>query len=135
MFSKDGLRCHLKCRKQFFEENMGLSKKVVCCFDSLVLYIFLKQPCIIFDTLLFIVHSFDSEVMPGRLHQTKAKLESQSLKLQSLCLLQAMSSLTFRQLQSVDSLWKVYVTWQEHTVKCTIQISTHNTAQSFDQIG
>ena len=104
MFSKDGLKCHLKRRKQFFEENMGLSKKVVCCFDSLVLYIFLKQPCIIFDTLLFIVHSFDSEVMPGRLHQTKAKLESQSLKLQSLCLLQAMSSLTFRQLQSVDSL-------------------------------
>ena len=75
MFSKDGLKCHLKRRKQFFEENMGLSKKIVCCFDSLVLHIFLKQPCIIFDTLLFTVHSFDSEVMPGRLHQTKVKLE------------------------------------------------------------
>ena len=45
MFSKDGLKCHLKRRKQFFEENMDLSKKIVCCFASLVLYIFLKQPC------------------------------------------------------------------------------------------
>ena len=31
--------------------------------------------------------------------------------------------------------WNMYVTWQEHTVKCTIQISTHNTAQSFGQFG
>ena len=44
MFSEDGLKCHLK-RKQFFEENMDLSKKLVCCFASLVLYIFLKEPC------------------------------------------------------------------------------------------
>ena len=28
-----------------------------------------------------------------------------------------------------------YVTWQEHTVKCTVQISTQNTAQSFGQFG
>ena len=27
------------------------------------------------------------------------------------------------------------VTWQEHTVKCTVQISTQNTAQSFGQFG
>ena len=27
--------------------------------------------------------------------------------------------------------WNTYVTWQEHIVKCTIQISTQNTAQSF----
>ena len=40
MFSKDGLKCHLKRRKQFFEENMDLSKKLVCYFASLVLYIF-----------------------------------------------------------------------------------------------
>ena len=45
MFSEDGLKCHLKRHKQFFEENMDLSKKLVCCFASLVLYIFLKQPC------------------------------------------------------------------------------------------
>ena len=45
MFSNDGLKCHLKRRKQSFEENMDLSKKLVCCFDSLVLYIFLKPPC------------------------------------------------------------------------------------------
>ena len=45
MFSKDGLKCHLKRRKQFFEENMNLSKKHVCYFASLVLYIFLKQSC------------------------------------------------------------------------------------------
>ena len=47
MFSEGGLKCHLKRRKQFFEKNMDLSKKLVCCFASLVLYIFLKQPCII----------------------------------------------------------------------------------------
>ena len=34
----------------------------------------------------------------------------QPLKLQILCLFQARSSLTFRQLQSVDSLWNAYVT-------------------------
>ena len=45
----------------------------------------------------------------------------------------AKSTLTFR--QSVDSLWNAYVTWQECTVKCTVHISTHNTAQSFDQFG
>ena len=44
MFSEGGLKCHLK-RKQFFEENMDLSKKLVCYFASLVLYIFLKQSC------------------------------------------------------------------------------------------
>ena len=45
MFSEGGLKCHLKRRKQFFEENMDLSKKLVYCFASLVLHIFLKQPC------------------------------------------------------------------------------------------
>ena len=59
------------------------------------------------------------------------QVQLQSLKLQISCLLQAKSSLTFRQLQSVDSLWNTYMTWQEHTVKCNIQISIHNTAQSF----
>ena len=59
------------------------------------------------------------------------KLDVQSFKLQILRLFQARSSLTFRQLYSIDSLWNAYVTWQEHTLKCTIQISTHNTAQSF----
>ena len=43
-----------------------------------------------------------------------------------MCLLRARSSLTFRLLQSVDSLWNVYVTWREHTVKCTVPISTQN---------
>ena len=28
------------------------------------------------------------------------------------------------------SLWNVCVTWQEHTVSCTVRISTHNSAQS-----
>ena len=41
MFSEDGLKCRLKRHKQFFEENMDLL--LVCCFASLVLYIFLKQ--------------------------------------------------------------------------------------------
>ena len=71
MFSKDGLKCYLKRPQQFLEENMDLSKKNMCCFASLVLYIFLKQPynhVWVFDTLLLIVRSFDSEVMPGRLH-------------------------------------------------------------------
>ena len=35
----------------------------------------------------------------------------------------------------IYSLWNAYVTWQEHTVKCTAQISTQNTAQSFGQFG
>ena len=45
MFSEGGLKCHLKRRKQFFEENMDLSKKLVCRIASLVLHVFLKQPC------------------------------------------------------------------------------------------
>ena len=45
MFSEDGLKCHLKRHKQFFEENMELSEKLACCFANLVLYIFSKQPC------------------------------------------------------------------------------------------
>ena len=40
----------------------------------------------------------------------------QSFKFQISSLLWARSSLTFRQLQSVDSLWNAYVTWQENTV-------------------
>ena len=40
----------------------------------------------------------------------------QSLKLQISRVFQARSSLTFRQLQSVDSLWNAYVTWWKHTV-------------------
>ena len=36
-----------------------------------------------------------------------------------------------RQLQNVDSLYSRYVTWQKHTFKCIIQISTRNAAQSF----
>ena len=47
-----------------------------------------------------------------------------------MCLLPARSSLTFRQLYNVDSIWNEYVTWWEHTVKCTVQISTHNTPHS-----
>ena len=45
------------------------------------------------------------------------RVQLHSLKLQISRLLRARSSLTFRQLQSMDSLWNEYVTWQEHTVK------------------
>ena len=61
------------------------------------------------------------------------RFQLQSFKLQISLLLPATSSLTFRKLKSVDSLWSTYVTWQEHTVKCTVEISTQNTAQSFGQ--
>ena len=44
------------------------------------------------------------------------QVQLQSLKLQISRLLRARSSLTFRQLQSVDSLWNAYVTWQEDTI-------------------
>ena len=44
------------------------------------------------------------------------RIQLQSLNLQISRLLRARSSLTFRQLQSVDSLWNAYVTRQEHTV-------------------
>ena len=37
--------------------------------------------------------------------------------------------------KSADSLWNSYVTWKYHTVKCNVQINTHNTAQSFGQAG
>ena len=57
--------------------------------------------------------------------QTKwlwVRVQLQSLKLQISCLCWARSSLTFRQLLSVDSLWNAHKTWQEHTVKyCFIQ--------------
>ena len=43
MFSEDGLKCHMKRRKQFFKENMDMLKKM-CYFASLSLYISLKQP-------------------------------------------------------------------------------------------
>ena len=39
------------------------------------------------------------------------RVQLQSLKLQISRLLPARSSWTFRQLQSVDSLWNAYVTW------------------------
>ena len=39
------------------------------------------------------------------------------------------NSLTFRQLQCVDLPWNAYVTWYEHTFKCTVQISTQNTSR------
>ena len=40
-------------------------------------------------------------------------------------------TLRISQKMNVDALWNLYVTWQFHTVKRTIQISTHNKAQSF----
>ena len=46
-------------------------------------------------------------------------VQLQLLKLQISRLLRARGSLTLRQLQSVDSIWNAYVTWQEHTVKVT----------------
>ena len=33
------------------------------------------------------------------------------------------------------ALRNTYVTWQGHTVKCTVQISSQNAAQSFGQFG
>ena len=39
MFSEVGLKCHSKHCRQFFYENMDLSKKLVCYFASLILYI------------------------------------------------------------------------------------------------
>ena len=48
------------------------------------------------------------------------RIPLQSLKLQILRLFWARSSLTFRQLWSVDSLWNAYVTWEEHTVTANI---------------
>ena len=47
-----------------------------------------------------------------------------SLKIQISCLLQARKSSKSRQPSSVDSLWNEYVTWYQHTVKCTVQVLT-----------
>ena len=49
------------------------------------------------------------------------RVQLQSLKLQIWHLLRARSSLTFRQLWSVDSLWNACVTWQEHTVRNAVK--------------
>ena len=59
------------------------------------------------------------------------RVHFQLLTFQILHLLRARSSLTFRQLQIVDSLWNKYMRRQEDTIKCTVQISTQNTAQLF----
>ena len=59
----------------------------------------------------------------------------QSLQLQIWCLLWARNPLTLRYLYSADSLWNAYLTWQEHTIKCTVQINTKKTAQSFGHFG
>ena len=58
----------------------------------------------------------------------------QSLKLQISRLLRARSSLPFRQLQSVDSLWNAYVTWQEHTVILTIIANFYNVSKLISQL-
>ena len=34
----------------------------------------------------------------------------------------------------IPPLWNAYMTWEEHTVKCTVRIGTHNTAQSFGRL-
>ena len=56
-------------------------------------------------------------------------VQLQSLKLQISHLLRARSSLTFRQLWNVDSLWKAYVTWQEHTVSWYLEQIEHTNYQ------
>ena len=45
------------------------------------------------------------------------RVQLQIVKLQISRLVRARSSLTFRQLESEESLWKPYVTWEEHTVR------------------
>ena len=45
------------------------------------------------------------------------RVQLQSPKLQISRLIRASNSLTFRQLESVDSFWNAYVIWQEHTLK------------------
>ena len=47
------------------------------------------------------------------------------------CLFRARSSLTFRQLWSVDSLWNAYVTWQEHTIIFNAYGQSHSHRKSF----
>ena len=53
------------------------------------------------------------------------RVQLQLVNLQISRLLRARSFLTFRQLQSVDSLWNAYLSWQEHTVlwKLTLDIT------------
>ena len=39
MFSEDGLKCHPKRRKQFFEENMDVEKNVLLCQFKFVYFL------------------------------------------------------------------------------------------------
>ena len=55
--------------------------------------------------------------VPLRTKWLWVRVPLQSLKLQISRLFRARSSLTFRQLKNVDSLWNAYVTWSEHTIK------------------
>ena len=52
-----------------------------------------------------------------RTKRFSVRVQLQSPKLQISRLLRGRSSLTFRQLWSVDSIWNAYVTWQEHIAK------------------
>ena len=56
-------------------------------------------------------------------------------KLQISLLFRATGCSTFRQLQIKALTWNSYVTWQKHTLKCTVKINTHISAQSFGQFG
>ena len=49
------------------------------------------------------------------------RIQVQSLKLLISRLVQARIPLTFSQLQSVNSLWNAWVTWQKHTDECEDQ--------------
>ena len=99
-------------------------------FSVTVLQLALRfWPGAFYREVLFTLHSFPrlakwlslailAKSLSVRL-QTKwflVRVLLQPPNLQILRLLQAGSSLTFRRLQSVDSLWNAYVTWQEHTV-------------------
>ena len=61
------------------------------------------------------------------------RVQLESLKLQISGLFQGTSSLTFRQLHNVDSVSNTYVIWQEHSIKCTVQIGSHNSGESCGQ--
>ena len=58
-----------------------------------------------------------------QMHCTDKYSQQSSIIWPVLHILQGRSSLTFRQLWNVDSLWNMYMTWQEHTVKCTVEIT------------
>ena len=80
-------------------------------------YVFTKQ----LNHLASLVKLLSVRLRPKRCW---VRVPFKSLELQTTRLFWARSVLTLRQVFNLDSLWISYMTWQENTVKFTVQIKS-----------